>query len=80
MIDWQLDPQEAVNLGHVTNRNKVTTLEKGADIAKLSSELKKMGHKVVIKDLNSGLHVIEITNDGLIGGADPRREGIVLAD
>jgi gamma-glutamyltranspeptidase/glutathione hydrolase len=40
-----------------------------------------MGHKVSIRNLNSGLHAIEIKKTGiLLGGADPRREGQVLAD
>ena len=81
VLDWQLDPQAAINLARVTNRNKVTTLEKGRDIEKLQATLVKKGHKVVISALNSGIHAIEVTREGtLIGGADPRREGKVLAN
>lgn len=78
ILDWGLSPQEAINLPKITNRNKVTTLEKGTDLETKASALKRLGHKVVIKDLNSGLHVIKVTKDGLEGGADPRREGKVL--
>ena len=56
----------------------MTTLEKGKTITALASELTAKGHKVVIRDLNSGVHAIEVTENGLIGGADPRREGKVL--
>jgi hypothetical protein len=32
-------------------------------------------------DLNSGLHgILRLPNGGYVGGADPRREGAVLAD
>ncbi|MGJ8693103.1 MAG: gamma-glutamyltransferase [Thalassotalea sp.] len=79
VLDWQLSPQAAVNLPHVTNRNNVTTLEKDTELVSLAAQLTAKGHKVVIKDLNSGLHMIELQAGKLIGGADPRREGLVVA-
>jgi gamma-glutamyltranspeptidase/glutathione hydrolase len=78
VIDGKLDPQSAINLPKVTNRNNVTTLEKGTNIALLKPALEAKGHKVIIRDLNSGIHAIKVTDKGLIGGADPRREGKVL--
>jgi len=78
VLDWQLNVQQAINLPKVTNRNYVTTLESDTDIAKLKPALEAIGHKVRVSPLNSGLHAIEITKDGLVGGADPRREGLVL--
>ena len=78
ILDWQLDPQQAINLPKITNRNKVTTLEKGTSIVELKSDLEAKGHKVLVRDLNSGIHAIEVRNSGLIGGADPRREGKVM--
>ena len=79
VLDWQLDPQTAINLPKVTNRNKVTTLEKDTGIANLKPLLEAMGHNISIRNLNSGLHAIEVTKEGVLGGADPRREGKVLA-
>ncbi|WP_371378719.1 gamma-glutamyltransferase [Thalassotalea aquiviva] len=78
VLDWQLDIQTAINLPKMTNRNKVTTLEKGTALVDLAPKLEDMGHKVSIRDLNSGIHAIEVVDDKLIGGADPRREGKVL--
>jgi gamma-glutamyltranspeptidase/glutathione hydrolase len=79
VLDWHLNPQEAINLPKITNRNKVTTLERGTDAEHLKEALEAKGHKVQIQDLNSGLHAIEVKGKQLIGGADPRREGLVTA-
>jgi gamma-glutamyltranspeptidase/glutathione hydrolase len=79
VLDWQLDPQEAINLPKVTNRNYVTTLERSTNAEALKLALELKGHKVQVRDLNSGIHAIEITKSGYVGGADPRREGVVLA-
>jgi gamma-glutamyltranspeptidase/glutathione hydrolase len=78
VLDLKLDPQSAINLPNVTNRNNVTTLEKDTKVTALKSGLEAKGHRVIVRDLNSGVHAIEVTEAGLIGGADPRREGKVL--
>jgi gamma-glutamyltranspeptidase/glutathione hydrolase len=78
VLDWGLDIQQAINLPKVTNRNDYTALEKGTDIEQLKPALEKMGHKVQIRDLNSGLHGIQLIDGVLIGGADPRREGVAV--
>lgn len=78
MLDWQLDPQSAINLPKVTNRNKVTTLEKGTDLIAIKPALEAKGHKVLVRDLNSGIQAVELVKGGLRGGADQRREGLVL--
>jgi len=79
ILDWQLNVQEAINLPKMTNRNHVTTLEQGTEIVNLKSMLEHKGHKVKVRPLNSGLQAIEVTKDGFVGGADPRREGLVLS-
>ncbi|NOU49146.1 gamma-glutamyltransferase [Pseudoalteromonas sp. JBTF-M23] len=80
VLDWQLTPQQAINLPRVTNRNKYTTLEKGTELVNLVPFFKEKGHNVQVRDLNSGLHAIEVKNGKLYGGADPRREGIALGE
>lgn len=78
VLDWGLSPQAAVNLPKITNRNDTTTLEKGTSLEALAPRLTAIGHNVGIRDLNSGLHVIKVLENGLQGAADPRREGKVL--
>ncbi|MFC3031346.1 gamma-glutamyltransferase [Pseudoalteromonas fenneropenaei] len=80
VLDWQLDPQQAINLPRVTNRNMYTTIEAGSALVALQPELEKRGHEVKVADLNSGLHAIAIHNGQLQGGADPRREGVALGE
>lgn len=92
LTDWGLTMQQAVSLLHVINRNTSTTeieaaaaLEGGLDgelrqFGKLAAPLADMGHEVEVKELTSGLQGIRRQPDGsLDGGADPRREGVVIA-
>ena len=78
ILDWGMDPQEALNAGHVVNRNGATDLEEGTEAANLAPALEALGHEVNIRNLNSGLHVILIDEGSYIGAADPRREGVAL--
>ncbi|MCY7297003.1 gamma-glutamyltransferase [Alteromonas sp. a30] len=78
VLDWGLDIQQAINLPKFTNRNDYTALEAGTRIERLQSELEKRGHNVRVQDLNSGLHGIMLRDGKLIGGADPRREGVAV--
>lgn len=79
-LDWDMDIQAAIDLGHVVNRNGATDVEAGTEAAALAPMLKTLGHTVRVRDLNSGLHGIEIVDGMLRGGADPRREGIARGD
>ena len=80
VLDWGLDVQAAIDLGHVVNRNGATDFEAGTAAILLQPSLAARGHETHRRDLNSGLHAIAVTKDGLRGGADPRREGVALGD
>lgn len=80
VIDFGLDIQQAINLPKVTNRNDYTALEKGTPITALAESLEALGHPVKIVDLNSGLHGIQFKSGKIVGGADPRREGVALGE
>jgi gamma-glutamyltranspeptidase/glutathione hydrolase len=81
MLDWKLDPQSAIDLPNVGSRNLGwVELEKGSPAAALEPKLRAIGHDVRVIEHTSGLQAIARTQHGWIGGADPRREGIVLGD
>ncbi len=65
---------------HLVNRFGTFDLEAGTNAENLAPVLEGMGFETSIRDLNSGIHAIMITEDGLIGGADSRREGIVVGE
>ena len=79
LIDWGLNPDEVVQLPHYMNKGKYTELEKNTILESLQYELESMGHKTKIMRKRSGLHIALKKNNGFIGGADPRREGLVIS-
>lgn len=83
VLDGGQDVQQAIASPHVVNRNGVTEVERHATAAAwvraTRAGLESLGHEVVVRDLNSGLHAIVRQPDGsYVGGADPRREGLIL--
>jgi gamma-glutamyltranspeptidase/glutathione hydrolase len=80
VLDWGMDIQGAIAAPRFGSRNGPTELEKGTALERLAPELERMGHSVRIRAEASGLHGIVRTRDGWAGGADPRREGVVLGE
>lgn len=81
IVDWGMTVQEAVNFPNIIARGESVRVEIGrAPGQALSDQLSAAGYNVQEVDgENSGLHVILVTEDGLIGAADPRREGTVMS-
>lgn len=79
-IDWGMDIQQAISAPNVLNRFGSFELEQHSTASQLAPSLQQIGYKTDVRDLNSGVQGIVITKDGLIGGADPRREGKVMGD
>jgi len=80
ILDWKMDPQDAVAMPHVVNRNGKTDIEEGTDAEALVPELEALGHEVNVRDLNSGLHAILIEGNHFYGAADPRRAGVAMGE
>lgn len=80
MLDWNLNAQEAINLPNFANFNGPSVVEKDRFPQDLIDALEAMGHEISVRELTSGLQAIQRTENGFFGGADPRREGVVMGD
>ncbi|WP_280264931.1 gamma-glutamyltransferase [Nocardia wallacei] len=90
MLDWKLDPQQAVSgvafgaantpvTGVGGEHPAINAADKG-DNDPLIRKLRDMGHQVSVDPQTSGLSALQRDGNGWIGGADPRREGAVMGD
>ena len=73
--EWGLDVQQAISLPHRINRFGRYDIED----AETAPVLEAQGYTVKTGPMTSGLGAIEI-GPRLSGGADPRREGVVLGE
>lgn len=89
IIDWDLNPQQAVSFPNFGALNRPQTRIGGehpllagdsAQSEELISSLEGLGHEINTDPQTSGLSALVVTDDGIIGGADPRREGVVLGN
>ncbi|MDT8991269.1 gamma-glutamyltransferase family protein [Curvibacter sp. APW13] len=79
-FNWGLNAQQAINLPNFGSTNGPTVLEEKRFPAATLQSLQAMGHEVREIGMPSGLQAIQKTSTGFFGGADPRREGVVLGD
>jgi len=84
VLDGGQNVQEAVAAPHFVAQSGFIELEERTLLLEQSEALEALGHRVGARNLNSGLHAIEIeyTESGRVlwGGVDPRREGAALGD
>ena len=82
MLDWNLSPQQAVDLPNMIARGALVAEVSRADPVVLE-QLAAMGHSFRNNrgaGEGSGLHAVRVLPDGtLTGAADPRREGRAVA-
>ncbi|WP_078052897.1 gamma-glutamyltransferase [Agrobacterium sp. YIC 4121] len=79
-IDWGMPVEVIVAQPHLINRFGTYDIEAGTSAEELAGPLKALGYEVKPGEMNSGLHAVEITAEGLAGSADPRREGVVMGE
>ncbi len=79
-LHWGLNAQQAIDLPNFGTLGGPTFLEAQRFDRSTVDALKARGHEVREMEMTSGLQAIERTPKGWFGGADPRREGVVLGD
>jgi gamma-glutamyltranspeptidase/glutathione hydrolase len=86
ILDEGVDPQRAVSLPNLGNRNGPTELERGRVSEAIAQALRARGHQVEFAEMTSGLHAVALDcrprrrqdrDCRLTGAVDPRREGAV---
>jgi gamma-glutamyltranspeptidase / glutathione hydrolase len=84
VLNWGLLPQQAINLPNFASLNGPTVLEDKRFPAATLDALKARGHELREANMTSGLQAITRGQAHgkamLFGGADPRREGVVMGD
>jgi gamma-glutamyltranspeptidase / glutathione hydrolase len=85
VLDWDLSPQRAIEYPNFFKSAQGLAIEPGPVLDATKAGLEAMGHKLMIQKNVSGIQAIQARYgvDGsvtYVGGADPRREGIVLGD
>lgn len=84
VLNWGLTPQQAIALPNFGSTNGPTLLEEKRFPPAVVQALQARGHEVREMNMTSGLQAITVGNihgrPMLLGGADPRREGIVMGD
>lgn len=80
VLQWGLSPQAAVDLPNFGTLGGPLVLEQDRFPASTVNALQQRGHPVQQGELTSGAQAIVRGNGTWLGGADPRREGIVAGD
>ena len=79
-LNWGLNAQQAIDLPNFGSLNGPSLLEEKRFAPATVEALKARGAEVREQNMTSGLQAIQKTPNGFFGGADPRREGVVLGD
>lgn len=94
VLDWNLDPQDAVALPNFGSRGTAFEIENDPSLSWAAIlrpwlsrpslwyalQARGFGHEIAPDFMTSGLHIVVRRDGRLAGGADPRREGIARGE
>lgn len=79
VIDWDLSAQEAIALPTLFAPGDTLLVERGTSLEAMIPALQALGNKAAPMSPGFKANAIEWVNGGWRGGADPRSEGVALA-
>ena len=79
VVDWKLPAQDSIALGLIYAPGQVAVIEKGTEREAMIPALEALGEKVQAAQLGLKANAIERVGGRWTGGADPRSEGVVMA-
>lgn len=80
VLDFGLSAQDAIALPNIYFGGDAVLVEKGTSLDAMRDRLAALGRTVVSSDLGSKVNAVERTASGWRGAADPRSEGVALAE
>ena len=80
VLNWGLNAQQAIDLPNFGSLNGPSILEEKRFPPTTVQALRARGAEVHEQNMTSGLQAVQKTSTGFFGGADPRREGIVMGN
>ncbi len=79
VIDWKLSAQDSIALGLLYAPGHVAAAEKGTQLEAMVPALQALGETVQVAALGLKANAIERVGNRWVGAADPRSEGVAMA-
>lgn len=79
-IDWKLPAEQAIALPNLFFGGGALLVEQDTPLAAIAPAITRLGQTVTPADLGSKLNAVERVGGGWRGAADPRSEGVALAE
>jgi len=80
VVDWKLSAQDSIALGLLYAPGHVAAAEKGTDREAMVPALQALGETVQVASLGLKANAIERVGGKWVGAADPRSEGVAIAE
>jgi gamma-glutamyltranspeptidase/glutathione hydrolase len=79
VLDWHLTAQQAIALPVILGWDDRLLLERGTALERMAPALRAMGHQVAIVSPGFKANAVERVGGRWVGAADPRSEGVAVA-
>ena len=80
VVDWKLSAQDALALPQIVAIGNRVTVEQGTALEAMAPALTAMGHRVQVREPGFKANAIERVGGRWVGAADPRSEGVAVAE